>query len=415
MKIIDKIKNFPDSPGIYLMRDKNRTILYIGKATSLRHRVISYFQRPQEARIEKMLLQVSDIQIQRTDSVVEALILEANLIKKYEPKYNIKLKDGKTYLGILVTNEEWPRVLPARNTKKLSKGPARNASHSDAGGEFYGPFPSSKEVGDALQIIRKFFPFRVSCAPESGKACFEYHLGMCPGVCFGKVTQKEYQETIKQIKMFLKGRKKEAIKLLEKEMRLFSKNMEFEKAARLRDQIFGLKHIQDVAMIRDEALEGLKPIPLRIEAYDVSNISGTFAVGSMVVFTEGLIDKSQYRKFKIKTVDGADDIASIKEVLSRRFKHKEWESPDLILVDGGRGQVNGAKEVLNEYKLNIPVIGIAKGPRRDRNDVIYDKEIDVDKKILVRLRDEAHRFAIEYYRTLHRKGLTLSKNRFKMQ
>jgi excinuclease ABC subunit C len=198
-------------------------------------------------------------------------------------------------------------------------------------------------------------------------------------------------------------------------MRLFSKNMEFEKAARLRDQIFGLKHIQDVAMIRDEALEGLKPIPLRIEAYDVSNISGTFAVGSMVVFTEGLLDKSQSRKFKIKTVDGADDIASIKEVLSRRFKHKEWESPDLILVDGGRGQVNGAKEVLNEYKLNIPVIGIAKGPRRDRNDVIYDKEIDVDKKILVRLRDEAHRFAIEYYRTLHRKGLTLSKNRFKLQ
>lgn len=392
-KIIEKIKKFPDSPGVYLMRDKNRTILYIGKATSLRHRVISYFQRPQEARIEKMLMQVSDIQIQRTESVVEALLLEANLIKKYEPKYNIKLKDGKTYLGILVTNEDWPRVLPSRNTQKKLDG------------DFYGPFPSSKEAGDALQIIRKLFPFRVSCIPESGKACFEYHLGMCPGVCCGKISKKEYQQTVKQIKLFLSGHKKQAIKSLEKEMKEYAKAQEFEKAAKLRDQIFGLKHIQDVAMIRDEDLDGLKPIPQRIEAYDISNISGEFAVGSMVVFTEGLIDKSQYKKFKIKTVAGADDIASIKEILSRRFKHKEWQFPDLVLVDGGRGQVNGAKEVLKEFQINIPVVGISKGPRRDRNDLITDENIDVDKKILVKLRDEAHRFALEYYRKLHRKSL----------
>lgn len=393
LQLIEKIKKFPDTPGVYLMRDARRAILYIGKATSLHHRVVSYFQRPQETRIEKMLSQIDDIQIQRTDSVIEALLLESNLIKKYEPKYNVKLKDGKTYLGILVTREDWPRVLPARLIQKLPPG------------EFYGPFPSSKEVGDALQIIRKLFPFRVSCQPESGKACFEYHLGMCPGVCAGKVSQKEYAETIKQIRMFLKGHKKQAIKSLEKEMRTKSKNMEFEKAARLRDQIFGLKHIQDVAMIRDEDIEGLKPLPTRIEAYDVSNISGAFAVGSMVVFTEGLIDKNQYRKFKIKTVQGADDVASIKEILSRRFNHQEWLLPNLILIDGGKPQVNSVKQILSEKKLNIPVVGLVKGPKRDRNDIISDENIEVDKKLLIRIRDEAHRFVLEYYRLRHRKSL----------
>ena len=202
LKLIEKIKKLPDTPGVYLMRDSRRTILYIGKATSLRHRVLSYFQRPQEARIEIMLGQVENIEIQRTDSVIEALLLESNLIKRYEPKYNVKLKDGKSYLGIYITKEDWPRVMPARATQKLPAG------------EFYGPFPSSKEVGDALQIIRKLFPFRVSCQPESGKACFEYHLGMCPGVCAGKITKQEYQETVKQKKLFMKGKKKEAIHLL---------------------------------------------------------------------------------------------------------------------------------------------------------------------------------------------------------
>ena len=393
LKLIDKIKKFPDTPGIYVMRNSHRQILYIGKATSLRHRVLSYFQRPQEARIELMLSQVDNIEIQRTDSVIEALLLENNLIKKFDPKYNIKLKDGKTYLGIYVTKEDWPKVIPARLTQKLPPG------------EFFGPFPSSKEVGDALQILRKLFPFRVSCIPESGKACFEYHMGMCPGVCFGKINKEDYQATIKQLKLFLRGQKKEAIRLLQNEMKVKAKNMEFERAARLRDQIFALKHIQDVAMIRDEDLDGLKPIPKRIEAYDISNISGQFSVGSMVVFTDGIIDKSQYRKFKIKSVDSADDIGSLKEVLTRRLAHTEWGYPEIMLVDGGRGQVNAFQEILTDQKINIPVVGIAKGPKRDRNDIIAPDGIELDKKMLIKLRDEAHRFAIDYYRTLHRKSL----------
>jgi excinuclease ABC subunit C len=396
-QLISKIKKFPDTPGVYIMRDSRRRPLYIGKASSLRRRVISYFQRPQETRIEQMLAQVSNIDLQKTDSVIEALFLENDLIKKYQPKYNVRLKDDKTFLGIFITKEDWPRIFPARITQKLPKG------------EFYGPFPSANQVREALQIIRKIFPFRVSCTPLSGKACFEYHLGMCPGVCAGKVSRKDYQKTIHQIKLFLRGKKKRVIKELEKEMKQAAKDMEFEKAAKLRDKIFALRHIQDVALIQEEDLRHPEDIPARIEAYDVSNIHGAFAVGSMVVFTEGLMDKSQYRKFKIQISKswkkGADDIAAFKEILSRRLNHTEWSYPDLILVDGGKGQVNGALEILRARRLNIPVVGIAKGAERNKDEVIGANNLAVDKKLLLRIRDEAHRFAIQYYRLRHRKDL----------
>lgn len=231
VKLIEKIKKFPDTPGVYLMRDSHRSILHIGKATSLRHHILSYFQKPPDAKIKKMLDQIQAIEIKQTDSVIESFLLESNLIKKYKPKYNTKLENSKISLGILVTKEDWPRVLPARPTKKLPIG------------EFYGPFPSKDEVGEVLQTLRKIFPFRVSCQPLSGKACFEYHLGMCPGVCAGKLTKKEYQKTIQSIKMFLHGRKKQVIKSLSQEMRQQSKDLNFEKAAKIRDQIFALKHI----------------------------------------------------------------------------------------------------------------------------------------------------------------------------
>lgn len=234
LKLINKIKRFPEAPGVYIMRDSHRAILYIGKATSLRHHILSYFQQPPDTSIKKILSQLNIIDIRKTDSVIEAFLLESKLIKKYEPKYNVKLRNSKTYLGILVTKEDWPRVLPAR--------PHRLAKHGGRG-EFYGPFTSKEEVGEILQALRKIFPFRVSCQPLSGKACLEYHLGMCPGVCAGKLTKKEYQKTIQSIKMFLSGRKKEVIKSLTKEMRQKSKNLDFEKAAKIRDQIFALKHL----------------------------------------------------------------------------------------------------------------------------------------------------------------------------
>lgn len=392
LKLIDKIKKFPEKPGVYLMRDSRRRILYIGKASSLKHRVLSYFQRPQEARIEKMLSQIFTIETRQTDSVIEALLLENDLIKKYQPKYNVRLKDDKTFLGILITKEDWPRVMPARLTEKLPVG------------EFYGPFPNASDVKESLQIIRKIFPFRYSCEPLSGKACFEYHMGLCPGVCVGKVEKEEYQKVIKKIRLFMRGKKKTVISDLEKEMRVLAKNLQFEKAAKMRDQIFALKHIQDVALITEENMQE-KPVPKRIEAYDISNISGEFAVGSMVVFSDGLLDKNQYRKFKIRTVSGANDVAMLKEVLSRRLNHDEWNLPELILVDGGRSQVNAFLEVLSSHQLSIPVVGIAKGKDHQGGEIIGLKNLDFDKIYLLRLRDEAHRFAISYYRTLHRRSL----------
>lgn len=395
LKLIDKIKKFPDICGVYLMRDSRRKILYIGKASSLKRRVLSYFQRPQETRIEKMLEQVSTIDTLKTDSVIEALLLENELIKKYQPKYNVKLKDDKTYLGIYITKEEWPKVMPARITEKLPPG------------EFYGPFPSANQVRDALQIIRKIFPFRYSCEPMSGKACFEYHMGLCPGVCAGKISKEEYNKTVKEIKMFLKGRKKKVISEIEKDMKNAARNLDYEKAAKLRDRVFALRHIHDVALISNEDFNPQmeEDIPHRIEAYDISNISGAFTVGSMVVFTDGLIDKNQYRKFQIKGVKGINDIEGLKEILIRRLKHKEWPYPDLILVDGGKGQVNATAEVLEENKINIPVVGIAKGPDRKKNEIINFQNIKINPALIIKIRDEAHRFAIEYYRLKHRKSL----------
>ena len=391
--LISKIKKFPDLPGIYIIRDKNSRPLYIGKASSLKRRVLSYFQRPQETRIEQMLSQVAKIDTQKTDSVIEALFLENDLIKKYKPKYNVKLKDDKTFLGIFISDEEWPRVMPARITQKLPKG------------EFYGPFPSAGQVREALQIIRKIFPFRVSCIPMSGKACFEYHLGQCPGVCAGKVEKKDYQKTIRQIRLFLKGKKRSVISEIEKDMRRAAKNMDFEKAAKLRDKIFALKHIQDVALVAEENMLYPQDIPARIEAYDISNIAGAFSVGSMVVFSEGLIDKSQYRKFKIKSFEGSDDVRALKEILNRRLNRTEWPMPDLIIIDGGKGQVGGVQEILKSRRLNIPIVGIAKGVNRDKNELIGAENLSFDKKLLLRVRDEAHRFALEYYRLRHRKSI----------
>lgn len=395
--LIIKIKDFPDTPGVYLMKNTAQEVLYVGKATSLRHRVLSYFQRPQEARIEMLLSQVSNIETKQTDSVIEALLLESRLIKLYQPKYNVKLKDDKTYLGILVTKEDWPRVLPSRITQKHPIG------------DFFGPFASGLQVREALKIIRRIFPFRTSCKPESNRACFEHHLGLCPGVCNGDISKTEYHQTILQIKKFLSGQKKSLARDLKTKMQQASKKQNYEKAAEYRNRLFALEHIQDVALIKQENHNYNYPAFHRIEAFDISNISGAFSVGSMVVFSEGIIDKNEYRKFKIKTVAGANDVASMREVLSRRFKHKEWPWPDLILIDGGKPQVAAAAQILENLNLEIPIVGIAKGPKRNKNEFIMEKNLKIDEQLLIRVRDEAHRFAIEYYRLLHRKNIISRK------
>lgn len=436
--IKEKIKDLPAVPGVYYFYGKNGKLLYIGKAASLKSRVSSYFQKTiHDNKTQALVEAIEDMKYRKTDSVLEALILEANEIKKYLPPYNIRAKDDKTFVNIVITKEEFPRVLVSRPTEDLKVEIKKT----------YGPYTSAKSARNALKILRKIFPFHAR-SEHSEKKCLDFHLGLCPGPYNGLISKKDYSKIIKRIEMVLSGKKKNVLSNLEKEMRRLSKEKKFEDAAAVRDKIFALKHIQDTALLAssemtfferqsgiyeeekiENNLEIAKKIQnsnsrnfkrdigtnnsfYRIEAYDISNISGKFAVGSMVVFEDGEIAKDEYRKFKIRTIKEANDIAMLGEVLGRRFKHNEWKLPDLILMDGGKAQVNAAQSVLDEFKLDIPVIGVAKGPTRKNLDFYFpDKKVDsknmekkINKKIIAHIMSEAHRFAITYHRLLRKKG-----------
>ncbi len=393
-------QNLPTAPGVYLMRNASGKVIYVGKAVNLRRRVSSYFLRSQEARIAMLVSEIGKIDHVPTDTAIEALILESQLIKKYSPFYNIKEKDDKSFLYVVVTKEEFPRVILAYG-KELGGLPARST---------FGPFTSASSIREALRIIRRIFPYSIHPPEKIGKGkrpCFEYEIGLCPGTCVGGIRRREYLKTIKNIELFFGGKKERILKSLEKEMGEASKKTEFEKAAKLRKQIFALKHIQDVALISENKIEG-KPFDAvqgkRVECYDISNISGTSAVGSMTVWQDGGIKKGEYRLFKIRTVTGSNDVGMMKEVISRRLNNL-WPLPNLILVDGGVSQAAAAREALMEKGLRIPVAGIAKGPERKRNDFIGRLPEWIKKEDLIMLRDEAHRFAIGYHRRVRGKNL----------
>ena len=395
MKHFRKLTNdLPDSPGVYTMKGERGRILYIGKAGNLRRRVSSYFLRANNARIERLVSEIKKIEHKKTDSALEALLLEAALIKKHQPPYNIREKDDKSFLFVEITKEKFPRVLLARG-----KNPSKNIR--------FGPFASASNIREGLKIIRKLFPWSVHLPEKikkpSARSCFDVEIGLCPGVCAGLISRANYLKNIRRIKLFLKGRKKAIIRELEKEMALASEKLDFENAGKIKRKIIALRHIQDAALINDPKTEigGVeKETPRRIEGYDVSNISGDFAVGVMVVFMGGEPDKSQYRKFKIKTVFQPNDVAMLKEVLSRRLNHKEWSLPELILIDGGKGQVGAAEQALAEAGLKIKLLGIAKGPERKRNDISGIIPKWTNLKTLIKVRDESHRFAIGYHKKL---------------
>jgi excinuclease ABC subunit C len=385
-------KNMPETPGVYIMKGAKNEVLYVGKAGNLRRRVSSYFMRPHDLRIQRMVGEIKKIDRIQTETAIEALILEAELIKKYMPPFNIRETDDKSFLYVEITKEKFPRVFIVRGK-------------SEAAGERFGPFTSASSIREALKIIRRIFPFSVHPSEKIGtfkRACFDYEIGLCPGTCVNAISRADYLKNIRNIKLFFKGRRRRLMKNLEKEMGSASKKLEFEKAEIIKRRIFAVQHIQDVAFISDNEIEDKKIIittPHRIEGYDISNISGDSAVGSMVVFISGVPDKNEYRKFKIKTVVGANDVGMMKEVLRRRFNNP-WAKPDLILVDGGGGQVNAAKEILEEVGHKIPIVGIAKGPNR-KNDFFVGTVIpNMDKGILVKVRNEAHRFALNYHKKL---------------
>lgn len=369
------------------MKGLGRKLLYVGKAANLRRRVSSYFMKANEARIEKLISEIKKIDYIETDSALEALILEAELIKKHEPPYNIREKDGTSFLFIEITKDKFPRVLLVRGKNK-------------AEGVRFGPFTSASSARIALRIIRKLFPFSVHPLDKTDsfkRACFDYEIGLCPGTCINAISREDYLKNIHHIKLFLNGKKKRVLSDLKRDMAKASKELEFEKAEKLKRRIFALQHIQDTALIKESEhkTEGL----FRIEGYDISNISGTSAVGSMVVFINDEPAKSEYKKFRIKTVFGPDDTKMLREVLSRRLNN-DWPLPGLVLIDGGKPQVSAVKKVFAEAGVNIPIVGIAKGPDRDKNEFIGIVPEGVKEKTLIQVRDEAHRFAISYHKKI---------------
>lgn len=426
-KISDKIKNLPTAPGVYFFRGESGKILYIGKATNLRSRVQSYFRGLDVAGrsewISLMVSQVEDVDFEETESALEALILESNLIKKNQPKYNTLEKDDKSFSYFVVTKEEFPRVLIVRKTDLMENEKEFKIKKlmTEKPKAVFGPYTSKQQMQIALKIIRRIFPFH-ALKQKTEKGCLDFQLGRCPGPYAGAISAADYKKNIRGIEMILQGKKKSLISKLEKEMNAFAKKNEFEKAGEVRNKIFALQHIRDVALMTREFEHGESfkklstgnPKPARIEAYDISNISGTDAVGSMIVFEDGAPNKSQYRKFKIKTVDGSNDVAMMREVLLRRFNN-DWQMPDLILLDGGLGHLNMAEKLLHlDLGLSVNIVSIAKGPTRKKLDIRYDANLQKnpnpqienilqDDNLVKSIMDEAHRFAITFHRKLRGK------------
>ena len=395
-KLKDRVSKAPNSPGVYLMKSVTGNVVYVGKATSLKERLRSYLASDLPLKTQKQMLEVMDVEVIKTTSPIEALFLESKLIKKYSPKFNIKEKDDKSRLYVYFTKEEFPAIKMMRETDLAMIKEKRPV--------LYGPYSSSKSVSDAIELIRRVFPFR-TCRILPGKKCLYGYLGLCSVPCEGLISEEDYLQNIKSIKKYFEGQRPQIIKQLEKQQQRYSRDLKYEEAAKKRNQITALRHLSEMFVLsRDDRVSIFR----RIEGYDISNISGQYAVGSMVVFTQGLSDKSEYRKFKIKSVHEANDIAMMKEVLSRRFsaRNRSWPKPDLIIIDGGRGQVNAAISVLKENNLEVPVIGIAKGKDRKRDEIITSKVLPRQEIALFKqVRDEAHRFAKGYYKKIHRRQI----------
>ena len=425
----NEISKLPEVSGVYIFKGKGK-IFYIGKATNIRERVKNHFQQP-AYRDSFFIHRVKKVGWISTDSEIEALILEANLIKKYQPKYNVVWRDDKNYFYAGITKEDFPTIFITHQPKSL------NAKYKILNTKFVGPFVEGRALKRTLEILRKIFPYR-TCKPYSGKPCLWYQLGRCPGACllgsnlakeipdFELKIKEESQKNVRNLSKIFEGKKIQVFKNLKKEMKKSAKMKDFEKAAKIRDQIEALNKVLTNAKIFEvfekeeinySKIEKVLKILLktnqkikRVEAYDVSNIQGKEATGSMVVFVKGKPSKNFYRKFKIRTPHqgsggGPDDIGMLKEILMRRFSHPEWGLPDLVLIDGGKAQLNAVpkgkkmKAMAIAKKRNELYLKNKKGP------ILLKKLPREVFNLILQLRDEAHRFAISYHKKLRLKTL----------
>ena len=406
IQLQEKLKTLPASPGVYFHKNATGEVIYVGKAAVLKNRVRQYFQKSRkDPKTEALVAEIADTDWRVTESEMDALFLESEMIKRYQPKWNILLRDDKTVSYVRIDlKSEVPCVTLTRTPQ-------------DDGAQYIGPFYGQAIVKKALRILRKIFPYYDK--PYNGKKTLNTDLGLTPGIEIGVSTPVEYKQNLRKLIRYLKGDRIKLLRDLEKQMKEMSAQGEYEKAAELRNQLFGLRELRKkivfsnqefLDLSSDEALRQLQMLlklqqpPRRIEGYDISHQSGTNAVASMVVFTNGVADRTEYRKFKIKE-DKNNDFANMREVLTRRLRHKEWARPDLILIDGGEPQLVAVQDILE--KAEIPYIGLAKEhetiviPAKDVTFPINSHII----KLLQRIRNESHRFAITYHTLLKRKNM----------
>ncbi|MES2204939.1 MAG: excinuclease ABC subunit UvrC [Pseudomonadota bacterium] len=430
---IQFLKNMTTLPGVYQMFDVNQTLLYVGKAKNLKKRLASYFNASEKSnKTRAMIEQVVDIKTTITKSESEALLLECNLIKEHHPKYNILMRDDKTYPYILLSKHAYPRLESFRGIRNKNS-------------EFYGPFPNASAVRQTLKLIQKIFKLR-NCRDSFFKLrtrpCLQHQIGRCSAPCVKKISELDYQADVNQVRLLLQGKSEEVLHALATKMDMAAQKMEYEQAAFYRDRIANVRHIQSLQsldlesaysdvfesivsakkkyFIQSESLRdilSLDEIPQRIECFDISHMQGEAIVGSCVVFNHEGALKQDYRRFTINDITPGDDYAAMRQVLQRRYERRiEEESvlPDLIIIDGGWGQVNIAREVLQTLNCHEPVlIGISKGPERRAG---HDKILIANSKkellfeinnpgflLIQHIRDEAHRFAVAGHQMARKK------------
>lgn len=402
----EKILSAPDSPGVYLMRGIRKEALYVGKANSLKKRLFSYLAKDLDDKTAALISKVTGLELKLCANEAMALLLEASLIHDLKPRYNISLKDDKSFPLVKISGEQFPSISITRK------------NNQDAG-RYLGPYTNAKLLKNALKIIRHSFGYR-SCRRLPQQSCIYYRINLCPAPCIGKISPKEYKALIDKIVFVLEGRTDLLIRKLNKSMRDKSRACDFEAAARMRDQIIVLSEISagPGRFSRPAELEdlknrlGLKNFPKRIEGFDISNISGKQAVGAMVSFQGGQPDKNNYRRFRIKTFAGINDYKMLAEVAGRRYSRLIREKkplPDLLLIDGGKGHLLAAASELSRLNLAIPLASIAK----EKENIYSSRKAGVLNfpkdcpaiNLIRRIRDEAHRFALGYHRLLRKKEL----------
>ncbi len=444
MNIKSKISKLPETSGVYFFKDKIGKVIYVGKANSLKSRVSSYFSNsPQQSpKINKMIRDIASVEYISTSSEMEALILERKMIKDNDPYYNTQAKDDKSYPYIKITLErDFPQILFYRKIKRKIK---------EDKNLYFGPFVDINATRTVIKLLRQVFKIR-GCRKKDlkkTKICLDYQIGLCSAPCANKISKTEYRKGIREVRLFLEGKQKKLLNSLFHEMKEASYNLNYEKATRVRDKIKSIGIIlkgQEISLYRKNNKNGyllkkveeveeieikkgqnavvdlkerlqLEKIPERIEAFDISNIQGKLSVGSLVVFEKGRPKKKDYRRFRVKTVKGIDDYAMLQEITERRYKRLLSEGrrlPDLVLVDGGKGQLSEVKKILDKLNLELPIISIAK-----KEEEIFKPEDSIPVMLpsnsealflLQRIRDEAHRFAVTYHRRIRNKELRNSE------